>query len=292
MSIDRLQEKIRKMKNPSVLELDVTAQQLPPHLLTQEGSFEKAYTRFCFELLEGLQGVIPAVRVSFTGLALLGTEGLLALARILDKAKELGYYVLLEAPDALSAQRAQANADILLGQPETWPCDGVIVSAYIGSDGIKPYAAKLEESGKSLFVAVRTGNRSAMELQDLLTGGRHVFEAKTDVVNRYKNTVATKSGYDRIAVVGPASSGSILRKLREKYKNLFILVDGYDLPSANAKNCAEAVDRYGHGAAVCAGSAIACAWQVLENDGIDYVADAKEAADRMKKNLTRYFTVL
>lgn len=292
MSIDRLQEKIRKTKNPSVLDFDIVMEQLPPHLLAQEGTFEKAYTRFCMELMDGLRGMIPAVKFNFAAFALLGTEGLACLSKVLDYGNRLGYYVILEVPEALSAQRAKSNAELIFSEKNLWPCDGILITAYIGSDAIKPYAERLEESGKSLFVAVRTANRSAMELQDLLTGGRNVFDAKADVVNRYKNTKITKSGYDRVALVGPASSASILRKLREKYKNLFILVDGYDYPNANAKNCAEAVDKLGHGAIICGGMQITAAWQIAENDGTTYLDDAKEAAERMRKNLTRYFTVL
>jgi orotidine-5'-phosphate decarboxylase len=211
---------------------------------------------------------------------------------VTDYAKGLGYYVLMDVPDALSYQDAVAGADAFFADGCDWSFDGLILSSYIGSDGIKPYAAKLEDSDKSLFVAVRTGNRSAAEIQDLLTGGRHVFEAKTDVVNRFKNSVATKSGYDRIAIVAPASSGAILRQLREKYKNLFILVDDYDAPNANAKNCSEAADKYGHGSAVCAGASITAAWVDTNRKGLDYVEYAKREADRIKKNLARYYTVL
>lgn len=292
MSIDRLQEKIRKTKNPSLLDFDITREQLPPHLLAEERTFEKAYARFCIELMEGLRGFVPAVKFNFGGFALMGTEALVALSRILDSARKLGYYVILEVPEALSAQRTQSNADLLFSPECPWCFDGILLSSYIGSDGIKPYAARLEETGKSLFVVARTGNRSAMELQDLLTGGRNVFDAKADVVNRYKNSQATKSGYDRIALVGPASSAPILRKMREKYKHLFVLVDGFDYPNANAKNCASAVDAVGHGAVICAGTSITAAWLAAENDGTQFVEDAKEAADRMKKNLARYFTVL
>ena len=292
MSIDRLQDKIRKTKNPAVLDLDMTKEQIPPHLLAEEGSFLKAYTRACLELMEGLRGIVPAVRFNFGGLALMGTEGLVALSRVLDHARKMGFYILLDVPEALSVQRAQQNAEVLFSEGSDWVFDGLIVSAYIGSDGIKPYAQQLQEQDKALFVAVRTGNRSALELQDLLTGGRHVYEAKTDIVNRFKNTQATKSGYDRVAVIGPASAASILRKIREKYKNLFILVDGYDYSGANAKNCSDAFDKFGHGAVVCAGGSVTAAWQIAENDGTEYVNDAREAAERMKKNLTRYFTVL
>lgn len=292
MSVDRLQEKVRKMKNPSVIAMDLFRDQIPSYILQEEGSFVKAYTRCCFELLDGLRGIVPAVRFNFARLALLGTEGLVALTRVTDYAHKLGYYVLLDVPDALSYHGAVAYAEALFNDDCSWTFDGLILSAYIGSDGIKPYADKLEDSDKSLFVVARTGNRSATEIQDLLTGGRHVFEAKSDIVNRFKNTVATKSGYDRIAIVGPASSSSILRKLREKYKNLFILVDDYDSPSANAKNCAEAADKYGHGVVVCAGASVAAAWIEVNSDGSEYVDNAAESAERMKKNLTRYFTVL
>lgn len=292
MSIERLQEKIRKTKNPSILDFDMIPSQIPPHIMHEEGKYIKAYTRFCMELMDGLRGVIPAVKFHFSGMALEGTEGLTALSRLLDYAHNRGYYVILEAPDALTAQRAQANADAIFSEENRWPCDGVLISAYIGSDAIKPYAAKLEEWNKTLFVAVRTANRSAIELQDLLAGGRHVFEAKSDVVNRYKNTQASKSGYERVAVVGPASSAAILHKIREKYRNLFIMVDGYDYPNSNAKNCAEAADKFGHGVIVCGGTSITSAWQIEGNDGTEFVENSKEAAERMKKNLTRYFTVL
>lgn len=292
MSMDRLQDKIRKTKCPIILDFDILLDQLPPHILTQEGSFVKGYARFCMELIECFRGVIPAVKFSFAGFALLGTDGLTALSRVSNHAKNSGYYVILEVPEALSAQRAQMNADLLFDDKQPWIFDGLLISSYIGSDGIKPYASQLEEKGKTLFVSVRTGNRSAAELQDLLTGGRNVYDAKIDVVNRFKNLKATKSGYDRIAVVGPASSASILKKIREKYKNLFILVDGYDYPNANAKNCSEAADKLGHGVLVCGGTQITAAWQKAENDGLDYLEDAKAAADRMKKNLARYFSVL
>ena len=46
MSVDKLQEKIRKLKNPSVVDLSVSESQIPPHILEEEGSFSKAYCRF------------------------------------------------------------------------------------------------------------------------------------------------------------------------------------------------------------------------------------------------------
>ena len=69
------------------------------------------------------------------------------------------------------------------------------------------------------------------------------------------------------------------------------MVEGLEAPGGNAKNCAAAFDRLGHGAAVCGGSSITCAWQEGEGNP-DYIACARDAAERMKRNLSRYVTVL
>jgi len=78
--------------------------------------------------------------------------------------------------------------------------------------------------------------------------------------------------------------------LRSKYPEMFLLVDGYDYSGANAKNCSFAFDRLGHGAIVCAGSSIIGAWK--EETEADPLAAAVSAVERMKKNLTRYVTIL
>ena len=76
MSIDFLHDKIRKLKNPLIVDMSIKEDLLPPHLLEQEGSFDKAYFRFCRELIDALEGVVAGVRFSFDAFALLGEEGL------------------------------------------------------------------------------------------------------------------------------------------------------------------------------------------------------------------------
>jgi orotidine-5'-phosphate decarboxylase len=288
MSIDIFQEKIRKMKNPSVLELALPVSDLPPQF-AQNG---EGYTAFCRELLEAMKGILPAVRVSFTAFVLLGHDGLYHLSETLKKAAELGYYVLLDAPEMLSPAAAKMTADSLLGEGSIYPCDGLVICGYLGSDVIKPFLPYCKKEKKDVFVIARTANKSAPELQDLLAGGRLVHAAAADHVNRYGADTAGKFGYTNVGIVAAASSAESLRSLRMKYPKLFLLLDGYDYPNANAKNCSNGFDKFGHGAAACGGTGITCAWKAGESDGADYLDHAKAAAERMKKNLTRYVTVL
>lgn len=279
--MDNLQDRIRKTKNPSVLELGISVSDLPPHLAGD-------YPRFCRELLEELKEVVPAVRLSFSAFALLGSGGWDAMMQTLQYAKELGYYVILDAPEVLSPHGAQAIANGFADLP----CDGLVLSTYLGSDVVKPFLPVCKENRKDIFLVTRTGNRSASELQDLLAGSRQVHLAAVDHVNRYAADSVGKRGYSQVAVMAGASSESSLRTIRAKYPKLFILIDGYDYPNCNAKNCAAAFDQFGHGAAACGGLGILNAWKEAGTDGTDYLAQAKAAALRMKKNLTRYVTVL
>lgn len=292
MAIDILQEKIRKMKNPSVVDLALGAADLPEHLLAEEGSGAKAYARFCRELLEKLKGTVPAVRLGFTAFALLGPEGLDALTETLKLSKNLGYYTVLEAPFVLSPMMAAATAEAVFGPEALYPCDGLILNAYPGSDVIKPFLPYCKDGKKDLFLVVRTSNKSAPEIQDLLSGSRLVHAAAADIINRFGADNVGKSGYARVAILAGASSVESLRNLRAKYPRLFLLLDDMDYSGCNAKNCSYAFDKFGHGAAVCAGPTITCAWKQGESDGSDYLDQAAAAAERMKKNLTRYTTVL
>ena len=290
MSVDRLQDRIRKTKNPIVLDLNMLPEHIPPVFSDGGITFSSAWERYSKALLDGFKGVVPAVRFSLNRAVLYGLEGVAALKELMRYAAKAGYYVLLDGVSLLTPEDAQQAADNLFG--EDWKFDGLVTAAYIGSDAIRPYAQRLEETGRSLFVVLKTANRSGQEVQDLLTGSRLVYQAVADVVSRFAQSNTGRSGYASVAGVAPANAPEALRILREKYKYQFLLVEGYDAPNANAKNCANAFDKLGHGAAVCAGASITAAWNESPWTGDDYMEAATEAVQRMKKNLGRYVTIL
>ena len=288
MAVDILQDKIRKMKNPTMLELALPLEDMPPEF-SRDAS---GYGAFCRTILDGLKDQIPAVRVSFAVFAILGAEGMQELNNILQFASELGYYVVLDAPEIASPMAAKQIAESLLGENSLYPCDGLIISGYAGSDVIKPFLPYCKKGKKEVFVIARTANKSAPELQDLRTGSRQVHTAAMDLVNRYGEPIIGKFGYSRVAAIVGAGAPDAIRTMRTKYQRVFFMTDGYDYPNGNAKNCSFAFDRLGHGAVACAGTSVTAAWQQTESDGSDFVEQAVEAALRMKKNLTRYVTIL
>ena len=122
MSIDLLQEKIRKLKNPSMVDLTLNVSDLPPQLRTGNGAQD--YARFCKELLTALKGLVPAIRVSFSAFALL--SGMTELSEVLRCAEDLGYYSVMDAPYILSPMMASMAADIIFGEDGSGCCTGRI----------------------------------------------------------------------------------------------------------------------------------------------------------------------
>lgn len=291
MAIDILQEKIRKLKNPTVVDFTVLPTHIPPHLL-QGASRLEAYGQMCRELLSAFKGVIPAVRFSLGSFALYGAQGIAELTGLLNQAKELGFYVFLDGPELLSPWAARNASEGIFGAEPIYPCDGLILSPYLGTDVLKPFLDACKASKKDLFPVVRSANKSAPELQDLLTGGRLVHTAAADIVSRCGQDMVGKFGYSQVGMVAAVTSQNSLRTIRSKYKNTFLLADGLDYPSGFVKSCALAFDRLGHGAAVCAGGSVVGAWQTAGTDGQDYIDQALKELERIRTNLMRYITIM
>ena len=290
MAIDVLQEKIRKLKNPSMIDLEFSFTDLPARFALMDPA--EAVGSYCQALLEGLRGIVPAVRVSFAMFALLGAGGCEQLKKTLETASRLGYYVLLDSPAFATPQAAQLAASSIF-DAEWWPCDAVTVPVYMGSEGIKPFLTGCRKKKKDLFVMAKTSNKTAPEMQDLITGSRLVHTAAMDLVVRHGGSMVGRCDYSQVGAIVGAGAPEAIRILREKYPKVFFLCDGYDYPSGNAKNCSFAFDQIGHGAMACAGASVTLAWKQTEgSDGENFVELAVEAAERMKKNLTRYVAIL
>ena len=304
MSIDVLQAKIRKTKNPSMICIAPSILELPGALKdaarAQYGDTLRAaaesYRQFSFGILDALKDIVPAVSIVSGAFAALGSDGVAAMEDVLARARALGYYVLLDLMRADVALNAEAMAracfgSIQVGEASFTPyaCDGVLMSGYLGSDSVKPFTEYCKD-GKNVFVIARSSNKSAREVQDLLSGDRVVYQVMADLAMRWSGDRFGKNGYSEIGIAAAATNPTVLRTLREKYDRLFFLVPGYGTQGGSAKDAQYAFDKLGHGAAVMAGRSVLYAWQ--RQDEGDYRSCAREAALKMREQILGYITVL
>lgn len=287
MSVEKLQEKIRKTKSPVIVDLTMLREHIPETLRTAVWAKEY-HGQYCRELLTALKGVVAGVRFSFDHWALM--DGLDELSALMELANNLGYYVLLDAP-AMLTPWASERAAALLDDHWGFPCHGMVADPYIGSDAMKPFLPYCKE-GKSVFFAVRCPNRSASELQDLMTGSRLVHMAAAEQLDRLGKECIGKSGYSQMGALTAGNNINAVRQLRDRHPHMFLLVDGLDYPGGNSRICAYGFDRLGHGCAVSVGPVITAAWQKEDAAPENYIAHAVQAAERVRTNLARYVMIL
>lgn len=292
MSIDLLQTKMKKLNNTLMVNFSVGEEMLPEQVLQTHEDFCDAYADYCAQLLTGLKGEAAAVRFSLMHFALLGEKGVATLSNLMRRAASLGFYTLLDACGIASAALAKQSADQIWGEGSNLPCDGILISGYFGSEIIRPFLTYCENRKKDLFVVVRSPNKSASEIQDLLAGSRTVHLAAADYVNRFGANTVGKYGYSRIGIAASATAGDSVKMLRAKYPKLFMIVDGMDAPGANAKNASYGFNNLGHGAICCVGISVTCAWREEEYREVDFVQAAVTAARKTQKKIGRYVSVL
>ena len=201
MAVDVLQAKIRKLKNPTMVCICPTIRELPLHIKEEARhkygqtlrAAADAYRTFSFGILDALKETVPAVSIVSGAFSALGADGVAAMQEVLAYAQSLGYYVLLDLMRADLGTTAQDHGGCLLRRQfrserqsfTPYPCDGVLMSGFLGSDAVKPFTQTIARTGKNVFIISRSSNKSAREVQDLLSGDRVVYQVMADLAMRW-----------------------------------------------------------------------------------------------------------
>ena len=184
--MQRLIDKIVEMQNPTVAGLDPKLDYVPSFI--KEKCFEKygknlegaaqALLEFNKALIDALCDIVPAVKPQAAYYEMYGWQGVKALAETIAYAKSKGMYVITDGKrnDIGTTMEAYAAAhlsttEIEGSEVEAFGADALTVNGYLGSDGINPLLKICEEKDKSIFVLVKTSNKSSGELQDKITDG-------------------------------------------------------------------------------------------------------------------------
>lgn len=301
MSITRLQKMILDKRNPTVAGLDARPEYVPPHIIAAKveeyGRTLKAAAEAVYEfnvgLIDGLSEFVPAVKPQSAYYELLGPDGVAVLKRTIDYAKSKGMYVIVDGKRNDIGATATAYAEAYLGMIEfegvtlrAFDADGLTVNAYLGSDGIKPFAKYCDE--KSIFILAKTSNKSSIEIQDMMAGDRPLYRVVANRIEMWGADYVGEYGYSNIGAVVGATYPEELKTLRKNCPRTFFLVPGYGAQGGTAADIEGAFDKDGRGAIINSSRGIMCAWQKKNDDGRNFVEAACEAAMKMKRELNAY----
>ena len=307
MSFERLQDKIREMKNPTVAGLDPKLEYVPSFIveekMKQYGQTLRCAAEAIYEynvgLIDALCDGVPAVKPQSAFYERFGFEGVEVLKRTVDYAKSKGLYVIMDAKRGDIGSTAEGYSEAYLGsvtigetEVEPFGCDCLTINAYLGSDGINPFIKDCVARDRAVFALVKTSNPSSGELQNIVAGDRKVYNVVGDLLERLSKDTVDKYGYTCVGAVTGATYPMDIRDLRRRLEKTFFLVPGYGAQGGKAEDVQYAFDEYGHGAIVNSSRGIICAWQKTGKEGKDFGEAARDAAIAMREDLKKYVTVV
>ena len=292
--INKLTEKIKKLNAPVVVGLDPMLNYVPEHIQkkafdefgeTLEGAAE-AIWQFNKEIIDKTYDLIPAVKPQIAMYEQFGIPGLAAFKKTVDYAKSKDIVVIgdIKRGDIGSTSAAYAVGHVgkvQVGSKTYVPFDEdfVTVNPYLGTDGVKPFVDVCKETGKGIFVLVKTSNPSSGEFQDRLVDGRPLYELVGEKVSEWGESHMGDSYSYVGAVVGATypEMGKVLRKIMPK---TYILVPGYGAQGGKAADLAPYFNEDGLGAIVNSSRGIIAAYkqEKYAKFGAENFADASRQA--------------
>lgn len=289
---DRLTAAIARAKNPTAMGLDTQVSHLPPEFAPKDDSNKeicKAILKYNMALIDGLFDLIGCVKVQVAYYEIYGIAGMTVFAKTLEYARQHGYITIADCKRNDIGATAGAYARAYLNPEGEFFSDFVTVNAYLGVDGIKPFADEAKQHGGGIYVLVKTSNPSGGQLQDIeAADGRKIYELMADLVSVWGEELVGEGGYSSVGAVVGATWPSESTSLRKRMPHTPFLVPGYGAQGATGKDLSGCFDSAKGGAVVNASRSLLCAHQ--KRPEMNWLEAVRAEAIRMRDDITADYT--
>lgn len=290
---DRLLAAIEKAGSPVCVGLDPAVDRFPPELteavrdllgdaweqMDEDTRVANLIYCFCLDVINAVAGVVPAVKPQIAYFERYGAAGVAMYEAVVSAAREEGLLVIADVKRGdIGSTAAQYAAGHLARDDGP---DAITVNGYFGADGLAPFVETARDTGKGLFVLVRTSNPSARQIQDFTDAdGKTVFQHAAECVAEVGSAddLIGKSGYSCVGAVVGATYPDEARLLRKAMPQQLFLVPGYGAQGATAADCAASFDAKGKGAIVNASRSVIYAYQRDEYKNMEWTEAIHAAA--------------
>jgi len=272
---DRLLDAIADKGAPVCVGLDPVLERLPGDIA---GYPVERIETWCGGVLEAVAEYVPAVKPQLACFERYGSGGYAVYERVVTQAKSLGLMVIADGKRGdIGLSSTHYAAGMFSGGHAA---DALTVNAYLGADGLEPFADAAAEVGAGLFALVRTSNPGGDALQSLpLADGRTVGQAVGQMVGelgRSKAQYMGKSGYSLVGAVVGATKAKDAVALRELMPQQLFLVPGFGAQGGGAEGVKACFKPDGTGAVITASRSVIYAHE--QNLGQDWRLAIGQAA--------------
>lgn len=184
---DRLHTAVAKKKTLAVVAIDPVIEHLPPDFQNSSRSANdpasdaeniRGIFAFCRRVIQLVAPIVPVVKLNSAYFECYHAAGIQAYDDLIMEAKRQGLLVIGDIKRGDVGHTAEMYAAAHLGKMSSTKdqntdvdrfADAVTISGYPGIDGVMPFVRTASQTGRGVFVLVRTSNPSAAAIQDLAT---------------------------------------------------------------------------------------------------------------------------
>ena len=259
---DRLAAAVQSRGNAVCVGLDPRWELLPREVRVRHGSASlaavaAAFEQFCSRVLDIVALLVPVVKLQSAFFELCGPEGLAVQQRLLGQARALGLIAILDAKRNDIASTGTAYADAAFAglsvagtTHPVWDADALTINPYLGRDAVEPFLHSARQTGRGVFVLVRTSNPGAGQFQDLVCEGQPLYLHVGRAVQSWAVENLGQCGLGDVGAVAGATHPVELARLRRELPNVVFLVPGFGAQGGTADDVAAAFRDDGLGAVV------------------------------------------
>ena len=275
---DELLKKVTKT-SPVCVGIDPRIEAIPTFLkdaaLEEFGDTAEAvatcFTDFSCALIDVIADLVPIIKPQLAFFEMYGAAGIQSFEDVCAYANEKGLLVIADGKRNDIGSTASAYAKAFLGESplinsnkQVMQVDALTVNPYLGSDSIYPFIETAKESGKGMFVLVKTSNPSSSEIQDLAVGDEMLHEEMAHLVSGWGREFVGQSGFSSVGAVVGATYPEEARYLRSLMPQQWFLVPGYGAQGGGAEDVKPCFNVDGYGAIINSSRGINFAY--LKND--------------------------
>ena len=298
--IERLIDLIKEKKSVVCMGLDPRLEQenqIPSYLKEKYNNPDKTILEFNKALIEETHNLIPAIKPQMAFYE--KYEALNALKETIKFAHKNDLLVILDSKrnDIGSTSEAYAYTNYKI-----YGADACTINAYFGIDGVKPF---LEYKEKGVFVLVKTSNPSSGDFQNIFSVKlndvpnkktkiiRNALELKrnyllmAELVQAWSENLEKYLEYHNLGVVVGATYPEELKIIRNIIKSSIILMPGYGVQGAQARDIKYAFDENGLGGIVNSSRGIIYAYTRRKIAPEKFIDAAREEIIDMNLNINK-----
>jgi orotidine-5'-phosphate decarboxylase len=192
---------------------------------------------FLCTVLDRLEGKVAIVKPQIAFFEQLGWRGMRMLEVVVKRARECGLTVLLDAKRGDIGSTADGYVRAYLASDSALPVDAITLNPYLGADSLEPFATAALQTGRGMFVLVKTSNPGSGDLQNRNVGGAPLFATAARMCSEFSEQLkGPATGWSSLGVVVGANYPEEADRVRAALPDALFLVPGFGTQGGTAND--------------------------------------------------------